>query len=116
MKRNLDADTLTAHFSPEGWISKLDASGAVHGLRSGAAEKDEAKADAGTLDMWPRFSQPKELNLSGNVLLKTKLKKTGDARILQTSAFHMQFSGGGEAPAQQAAKSRDSGRRRHGVD
>ncbi len=93
---NLDADTLTAHFAPEGWISKLDASGAVHGLRSGGAETDEAKADTGTLDLWPRFNQPKELNLSGNVTLKTKLEKTGDARTLQTAAFRFEFSGGKE--------------------
>jgi lipopolysaccharide export system protein LptA len=68
----------------------------VHGLRSGGAETDEAKADAGTLDLWPRFNQPKELNLSGNVTLKTKLEKTGDARILQTAAFRFEFGGGKE--------------------
>jgi lipopolysaccharide export system protein LptA len=93
---NLDADTLVAHFAPEGWISKLDASGVVHGFRSGGAEADEMKADAGTLDLWPRFNQPKELNLSGNVTLKTKLEKTGDARTLQTAAFRFEFSGGKE--------------------
>jgi lipopolysaccharide export system protein LptA len=93
---NLDADTLTAHFAPEGWIGKLDASGAVHGLRSGGAEADELKADAGTLDLWPRYSQPKELNLSGNVTLKTNVEKTGDARTLQTAAFRVKFSGGKE--------------------
>jgi lipopolysaccharide export system protein LptA len=93
---NLEADMLTAHFAPEGWISKLDASGAVHGLRNGAAEQDEAKADAGTLEFWPRFSQPKELNLNGGVVLKTKAEKTGDSRTLQTTAFHLAFNGGRE--------------------
>jgi len=93
---NLEADTLTAHFAPEGWIAKLDASGAVHGFRSAAVETDEMKADAGTLDLWPRVNEPKELNLSGSVTLKTKLEKTGDSRVLETTAFRMQFSGGGE--------------------
>jgi lipopolysaccharide export system protein LptA len=93
---NLDADTLTAHFAPEGWINKLDASGAVHGFRGGGPETDEMNADAGTLDLWPRFNEPKELNLSGNVTLKTKLEKTGDARTLQTAAFRLEFSGGKE--------------------
>ena len=92
----LEADTLTALFSPEGWLSKLDAVGAVHGLRHGAAEQDEASADSATLELWPRASQPKELNLKGSVLLKTQQNKTGDARLLQTSAFRMQFSGGKE--------------------
>ena len=96
---NLDADTLTAHFAPEGWIAKLDASGAVHGFRSAAVETDEMKADAGTLDLWPRVNEPKELNLSGSVTLKTKLEKTGDSRVLQTTAFRMEFSGGGEHAA-----------------
>jgi lipopolysaccharide export system protein LptA len=93
---NLDADTLTAHFAPEGWIAKLDASGAVHGFRSAAVETDEMKADTGTLDLWPRVNEPKELNLSGSVTLNTKLVKTGDSRTLQTTAFRMEFSGGGE--------------------
>jgi LPS export ABC transporter protein LptC len=101
-KMNLDADTLVAHFAPEGWITKLDASGAVHGLRSGGAEADEMKADAGTLDLWPRFNQPKELNLSGNVTLKTKLEKAGDARTLQTAAFRIDFSGGQEHQSSKA--------------
>jgi LPS export ABC transporter protein LptC len=90
----LEADTLVARFSPEGAITKLDATGAVHGFRGSDSEGDEAKADSGTLDLWPRFSQPKELNLSGNVTLRTDLKKTGEARALQTSAFRMDFSGG----------------------
>ncbi len=100
----LDADTLTAHFSPEGSITKLDATGAVHGFRSGAAEDDEANADSGTLDLWPRISQPKELNLSGSVVLKANLKKTGEARVLQTSAFRMEFSGGSEREASKPQK------------
>ena len=100
----LEADTLTAHFSPEGSVTKLDATGAVHGLRGGDAEQDEANADSGTLEMWPRFSQPKELNLSGSVVLKTDLKKTGEARVLQTSAFRMEFSGGKEREASKPRK------------
>src|SRR5450631_2525767 len=92
---NLEADTLIAHFAPEGWITRIDASGSVYGTRSGA-ETDEVKSDSGTLDLWPRFSQPKQLNLSGNVVLNTKLEKTGDTRTLQTSAFRLDFSGGKE--------------------
>jgi lipopolysaccharide export system protein LptA len=101
---NLDADTLTAHFASEGWIHRVDATGAVHGSRSGAAELDDAKADAGTLDLWPRVNQPKELNLSGNVVLRAKIEKTGDSRTLQTSAFRMEFSGGGEHEASKPQK------------
>jgi lipopolysaccharide export system protein LptA len=93
---NLDADTLTAHLAPGGWISKLDASGAVRGSRNSGVEADEMSADAGTLDLRPRFNQPKQLNLSGSVTLQTRLEKTGDARTLQTAALRVTFSGGAE--------------------
>jgi LPS export ABC transporter protein LptC len=100
----LEAGTLTAYFSPEGWLSKLDAAGGVHGIRNGIVEQDQASADSGTLELWPRVSQPKELNLSGSVLLKTQQSKNGDARLLQTSAFRMEFSGGKEHEASKPQK------------
>jgi LPS export ABC transporter protein LptC len=93
------ADTLTAHFSPQGSATKLEAAGSIHGFRSGAAEEDETKADSGTLDLWPRFGQPKELNLTGHVVLSAQLKNTGESRSLQTTAFRMEFSGGQEHEA-----------------
>jgi LPS export ABC transporter protein LptC len=93
---HLEADTLTAYFAPEGWVTRFDASGSVHGFRGGAAEHDEVKADSGTLDLWPRYSQPRELNLRGNVVLTTKLDKSGDSRSLQTAAFRMFFTAGKE--------------------
>jgi LPS export ABC transporter protein LptC len=99
-KIQLQADTLTANFSPEGSVTQLQASGAVHGLRSGIAEEDEANSDSGVLEMWPRIGQPKELNLTGNVTLKSELTEAGDAkqpgesRLLQTSAFRMAFGSG----------------------
>ena len=68
------------------------------------------------LDLWPRVSQPKELNLSGNVVLKTKLEKTGDTRTLQTSCVSHGIQRWRGARAEQAAKGRDTGRRHHGMD
>jgi LPS export ABC transporter protein LptC len=93
-KIQLQADTLIANLSPEGSVTQLQASGAVHGLRSGGVEEDEANSDSGVLEMWPRIGQPKELNLSGNVVLKSDLKQAGEARALQTSAFRMTFGSG----------------------
>ena len=91
----LQADTLTAHFSPEGAVTRLDAAGAVRGTRIGAAEQDKASADNGTLDLWPWLGRPKEVNLNGNVLLET-VGGNGESRILHTNAFRMGF-GKGEA-------------------
>ncbi len=52
--------------------------------------------NTGTVLFWPRLSQPKQLNVTGNAVLKTKQEKTGDSRTLQTAAFQMEFSGGKE--------------------
>jgi lipopolysaccharide export system protein LptA len=93
---NLESDTLTAQFVPDGWITKLDATGRVTGFRKNAAGEDAMSGDTGSLTFWPRFSQPKELNVNGNVVLRTKEEKSGDTRTMQTTAFRMEFAGGKE--------------------
>jgi LPS export ABC transporter protein LptC len=93
---NLESDSLIAHFVPDGWITKLDATGHVTGYRKNATGEDAMSGDTGSLTFWPRFSQPKELNVNGNVVLRTKEEKTGDTRTMQTAAFRMEFSGGKE--------------------
>jgi lipopolysaccharide export system protein LptA len=90
----LEADTLTAHFSAEGSVTHVDAAGAVHGMRSGGAEQDEATSDSGSLNMWVRLEKPKTLDLSGNVNLKTRTSAEGSTRALQTESFHMDFGAG----------------------
>jgi lipopolysaccharide export system protein LptA len=91
----LEADTLTAHFSPEGAVTRLDAAGAVRGSRIGEAEQDKASAEYGTLELWPWLGRPKEVTLNGNVLLETA-GNNGESRTLRTNAFRMNF-GKGEA-------------------
>jgi LPS export ABC transporter protein LptC len=92
----LEADTLTAHFSPEGAVTRLDAAGAVRGTRNGAAEQDQASAEYGTLELWPWLGRPKEVNLNGNVLLETR-GANSESRILRTNAFRMEFGKGESA-------------------
>jgi lipopolysaccharide export system protein LptA len=96
----IDADQMTALIAPEGWVTRLDGTGSVHGVRHGE-EEDEFHADAASLDLWPRVNQAKEMNLNGGVLLKTRMSKNGDARTLQTGALRMEFS---EGKAGQAGK------------
>jgi lipopolysaccharide export system protein LptA len=107
----LNADTLTAHLSPNGSVVKVDASGSVHGTRDGPDGHDDAVADTGAIDLWPKVSQPKEVNLNGNVILRTQLIKTGDTRVLQTNALRMDFSGGnaGEPSVLQTAQTLATG-------
>jgi lipopolysaccharide export system protein LptA len=89
---NLGADKLTAQFAPEGWVTRLEATGNLLGSRQSADERDDFSGDSGTLDLWPRVSQPKELNLSGGVSIKSHMIATGEERVLQTAALRMTFS------------------------
>ena len=104
----VSGERLTAQFAPEGWVSTVNAKGNVRGSRNAPAERDDAKADEATANMWPRTNEIKELNLLGNVSLKATAlnsaqQKTGvgaspaagdDTRTLTTSALRIQFSGG----------------------
>jgi len=92
----VDADKMTALVAPEGWVSRVDGAGSVHGVRHGKEEEDDVHADAGSLDFWPRVNRAKEMNLNGGVFLKTRMAKSGDARVLQTGAFRMEFTQGKE--------------------
>ena len=90
----LDANTMTALFAPEGWLTRMEGTGSVHGSRHGKLEADEFHAEAASLDLWPHLNQAKEMNLTGGVLLKTRATKSEDARTLQTSALRMEFAEG----------------------
>jgi lipopolysaccharide export system protein LptA len=92
----MDADNMTALIAPEGWVTRMEGAGSVRGWRHGAEEEDEFHSDAASLDLWPRLNRSKELNLNGGVLVKTRMVKNGDARILQTGALRMQFAEGDE--------------------
>jgi len=99
----LEADTLTAHFSPEGAVMRVDAAGAVRGLRNGAAEQDKASAEYATLELWPWLGRPKEVNLNGEVLLETQ-GGNGESRLLRTNAFRMEFTKGESGQTGKAQK------------
>ena len=92
---NLSAEALTAYFAPEGSLTKLEGTGNVQGSRRNGKEQNEFSAQNATLGLWPRASQPKDINLSGNVLMKTLAENTGNTRLLQTNALRIEFSGGG---------------------
>src|SRR5208282_5976798 len=36
----MDADKMTALIAPEGWVTRVDATGSVHGVRHGKEEED----------------------------------------------------------------------------
>ncbi len=91
---NLSAETLTAYFAPEGWLTKMEGAGNVQGSRRSGKGEDEFKAENASLNLWPKVGQPKELNLNGNVWMKTLAENTGSARLLQTSALLVEFAGG----------------------
>src|ERR1700730_1578611 len=106
----LQADTLTAHFSPEGAVTRMDAAGMVRGTRNGPTEQDKASAEYGTLELWPWLGRPKEVSLNGNVLLETH-GGGGESRQLRTNAFRMEFGKGelGQAGKVQKAETLAAG-------
>jgi len=89
----VEADTLTAHFSPEGAVTRVDAAGSVHGTRTSATEQDVASSEYGSVELWPWLGRPKEVNLDGNVQLRTQ-GSGGESRMLRTNAFRLEFSKG----------------------
>jgi lipopolysaccharide transport protein LptA len=91
---DFSGETLTAYFAPEGWLTRIEGTGAVQGSRRGENDIDNFSADNGSLQLRPKVNQPKELNLNGNVQLKTQANKTGEARMLQTSALLIEFAEG----------------------
>jgi lipopolysaccharide export system protein LptA len=99
----LEADTLTAHFSSEGAVTRVDAAGAVRGSRNGVAEQEKASAEYATLELWPWLGRPKEMNLNGNVLLETE-GGDGESRLLRTNAFRMEFGKGESGETGRARK------------
>jgi lipopolysaccharide export system protein LptA len=94
---NLSAETLTAYFAPEGWLTKLEGAGNVQGSRRGGKESDEFRAANASMSLRPKVSQPKEANLSGNVQINTASENSGSTRVLQTSALLVQFDEGKQA-------------------
>ena len=93
---SMTADRLSARFVPQGWLEKINADGNVQGANRSATGQDEFRSEKAALDVWPKVSDPRELNLSGNVVVKSSEKKGNTARSLQTTSLHMQFSGGQE--------------------
>jgi lipopolysaccharide export system protein LptA len=93
---NLSAETLIAYFAPEGWLTKMEGAGNVQGSRRSGKAQDEFKAENASVTLWPKGSQPKKLNLNGNVWVKTLAENTGSVRLLQTSALLVEFAGGAQ--------------------
>src|SRR5712692_4276670 len=91
---NLSAETITAQFAPEGWLTKIEGAGDVRGSRRTGKEADDFRAERGAMEMWPKVNQPRELNLKGGVQLKTQADTSGEARILQTSELLVEFAEG----------------------
>jgi LPS export ABC transporter protein LptC len=91
---NLSAETITAQFAPEGWLTRIEGAGDVRGSRRTGKETDDFRAERGAMELWPKMNQPRELNLKGGVQLKTQSDNLGEARMLQTSELLVEFVDG----------------------
>jgi lipopolysaccharide export system protein LptA len=88
----LSAQTLTAHLAPQGWLTKIEGVGNAQGTRRSGKEEDEFRSENAALDLRPKVGQPKELNLNGNAILKTRANNSGGERVLETNALRVEFA------------------------
>ena len=91
----LDADLMNARLAPEGWVTNVDAKGDVRGSREDKLEHEEFASTEALLDLWPRVTQPRELQLKGRAWVKTQANATTESRILQSEVLRVAFTGGG---------------------
>jgi lipopolysaccharide export system protein LptA len=91
---SLSAETITAQFAPEGWLTRIEGAGDVRGSRRTGKETDEFRAEHGTMELWAKVNEPRELNLKGGVQLKTQADASGEARMLQTGELLLEFADG----------------------
>ena len=92
IQTHLSGETLTAIFSPEGWLTKMEAAGDVKGSQQSGKDADNFTADNASMEMQPKVNQPREINLKGNVQLISRMEKTGESRTLQTSGLLVEFA------------------------
>jgi lipopolysaccharide export system protein LptA len=91
---NLSAETITAQFASEGWLTRIEGAGDVRGSRRTGKEVDDFRAEHGAMELWPKVNQPRELNLKGGVQLKTQADKSGAARMLRSGELLVKFAEG----------------------
>ena len=103
----LRADKLTAHLSPQGWTSRIEAAGRVQGN----SPSGNLEAESGDMEMWPGLNQAKLLTLRGNVRVNGRDPKSGMTRSLTSNAVQLTFAGGkaGEANRVQHAETLERG-------
>lgn len=108
---HLTGKTFAASFTPEGWLTRMEAAGGVKGSREAGEDADHFSADNATMDLRPPLNQPKDLNLTGNVRLQSKTGKTGESRKLETAALFVEFAerGKGEGSALERVQTQSRG-------
>ena len=85
---SVSAEKLSSQFSPQGWISGMNAVGKVE-WRS---PDGNMNADTAELEMWPKINEPKFLNLRGGVRLDTHDSKSTAVRTLKSNAMKLDFN------------------------
>src|SRR5258708_28307215 len=91
---NLSAESITAQFAPEGWLTRIEGAGTVRGSRRTGKEIDDFRAEHGAMELWPKVNEPREWYLKGYVQLKTQADTSGEARTLQTNELRVEFADG----------------------
>jgi lipopolysaccharide export system protein LptA len=99
-EQNLKARLIRATLSPQGWVGQLDAEENVQAEFRTAGQTGMLTASKGRVVLWPRTSQPQEIDLDGAVILRTEAKQREEERELHTDALRVLYS---EAKGPQAS-------------
>jgi LPS export ABC transporter protein LptC len=89
---NLTAETITAQFAKQGWLTRIEGVGDVRGSRRTGKEADAFSAEHGVMELWPKVNRPRALILKGNVNLETQTGTSGETRMLETSELLVEFA------------------------
>jgi lipopolysaccharide export system protein LptA len=90
-RSELTAKQMTLSLAATGAVTQVDAEGEVRGKREGSGGSSDVAAAQATLAFFPQGTEPRELNLTGGVVLTTSALAGGESRRLESEKVRMRF-------------------------
>jgi lipopolysaccharide export system protein LptA len=97
-KQELSAQEISATFAPQGWVTRAEAKGQVHGESANGAARQTLQAQSASMEMVPGQNAPKLMVAKGGVDARTSTGAKGsasgeaaDTRKLTTGELRLTF-------------------------
>ncbi len=97
-KQELSAQEISATFAPQGWVTRAEATGQVHGESANGAARQTLQAQSASMEMVPGQNAPKLMVAKGGVDARTSTGAKGsasgeaaDTRKLTTEELRLTF-------------------------